>query len=177
MNRMKNKSGFTLIEVLISILVLSFGLLGLAGLQALGLKNNVSAYHRGQATQLAYDMADRIRANIEEAKKSNTSIYNTLAASSANVQNSCKAAPGCTTSELAQNDLYEWNESIKILPSGSGQINLADQSVTIKPAGATPAVKTKVTVCTIIITWDDDRNGIDTNDPNFKMSFQVWSDS
>ena len=60
---MNKNAGFTLIEVLIAMLVLAVGLLGLAGLQATSLRNNQSAYNRSQATQLAYDIADRMRAN------------------------------------------------------------------------------------------------------------------
>jgi type IV pilus assembly protein PilV len=59
-------SGFTLIEVLIAMLILSVGLLGLAGFQASSARNNTSAYNRSQATQLAYDLADRIRANAAD---------------------------------------------------------------------------------------------------------------
>ena len=57
-------TGFTLIEVLIAMLVLAGGLLGLAGLQATSLSNGQSAYNRSQATQLAYQLADNMRANI-----------------------------------------------------------------------------------------------------------------
>ena len=60
---MNKNAGFTLIEVLIAMLVLAVSLLGLAGLQATSLRNNQSAYNRSQATQLAYDLADRMRAN------------------------------------------------------------------------------------------------------------------
>src|SRR5664280_455779 len=60
---MNKNSGFTLLEVLIAMLVLAVGLLGLAGLQATSLRNNQSAYNRSQATQLAYDLADRMRNN------------------------------------------------------------------------------------------------------------------
>ena len=55
--------GFTLIEVLIAIIVLSIGLLGLAGLQLTSLRNSNSAYTRSQAVILSYDIVDRIRAN------------------------------------------------------------------------------------------------------------------
>lgn len=55
--------GLTLVEILIALLVLSIGLLGLAGLQTLSLQFNTSAYQRTQATALAYEMADRMRAN------------------------------------------------------------------------------------------------------------------
>lgn len=63
----RQSRGLTLVEILIALLVLSIGLLGLAGLQTMSLKFNTSAYHRTQATALAYDMADRMRANRQAA--------------------------------------------------------------------------------------------------------------
>jgi type IV pilus assembly protein PilV len=59
--------GLTLVEILIALLILSIGLLGLAGLQTMSLKFNTSAYYRTQATALAYDFADRMRANRQAA--------------------------------------------------------------------------------------------------------------
>jgi type IV pilus assembly protein PilV len=64
--KQRAQRGISLIEMLIALLVLSFGLLGLAGLQALSLKNNQSAYLRSQATMVAYDVLDRIRARRSE---------------------------------------------------------------------------------------------------------------
>lgn len=58
-----SQRGVTLLEVLISILVLSVGLLGYAGLQTVSMKNNTSAFQRSQATMLTYDIVDRMRAN------------------------------------------------------------------------------------------------------------------
>lgn len=58
-----SQRGVTLLEVLISIVVLSVGLLGYAGLQTLSMKNNTSAFQRSQATMLTYDIVDRMRAN------------------------------------------------------------------------------------------------------------------
>lgn len=55
--------GVTLLEVLVSLLILSLGLLGYAGLQAVTVKNNHNAYLRSQATTLAYNVLDRMRAN------------------------------------------------------------------------------------------------------------------
>ena len=57
------QGGFTLIEVLVSVVILAIGLLGLAGMQAAGLKLNHDSFLRSKATLAAYDMADRIRAN------------------------------------------------------------------------------------------------------------------
>src|SRR5699024_7298926 len=59
--------GLTLIEVLVTMLVLSIGLLGLAGLQALMLYQHHSAYQRSQATILTYDIIDRMRTNRNAA--------------------------------------------------------------------------------------------------------------
>lgn len=59
--------GMTLIEVLVALLVLAIGLLGVAALQAIGLKTGRSAYERSQATMLAYDLADRMRARRADA--------------------------------------------------------------------------------------------------------------
>lgn len=57
-----NQKGFTLVEVLVTVLVLAVGLLGLAGLQLAGMKSNRSAYLRSQAVIATYDLLDRMRA-------------------------------------------------------------------------------------------------------------------
>lgn len=58
-------TGFTLIEVMVAMLVLSVGLLGMAGMLAQSMRFNQDAYVRTQATFLAYDMMDRMRASSE----------------------------------------------------------------------------------------------------------------
>jgi type IV pilus assembly protein PilV len=155
---MKKNTGFTLIEVLIAMLVLAVGLLGLAGFQVFSLINNQSSYNRSQATQLAYDMADKIRANPAEANNLASSTY--VLTSAAILQTSCNSSPGCTPALMAQNDRALWNANI-ISALGS----FGAGSITVDPA-------TKV--FTITINWDDDRDGdADANDPNFQMSFQL----
>ena len=61
--------GFSLIEVLVAMLLLSIGLLGVAGMQALSVQMNVSAGQSSQATFLGYDIVDRMRANRMAALK------------------------------------------------------------------------------------------------------------
>ncbi|MDI1279505.1 type IV pilus modification protein PilV [Methylobacter sp.] len=149
---MKTNSGFTLIEVLIAMLVLAVGLLGLAGLQATSLKNNQSAYNRSQATQLAYDLADRMRANIAGKAR-----YTAILASSATAKANCLTTTGCTPADLAENDLFEWNSAVSNnLPGGIGTI-------------ASPAAN----MFTITITWDEDRDGNDLNNHHFQTSFRL----
>ena len=146
---MNKNTGFTLIEVLIAMLVLGVGLLGLAGLQVTSLSSSQSAYNRSQATELAYDLADRMRANI-----AGKATYTTgTAVAKAN----CLTITGCSPTEMAENDLYQWNSAVAAtLPNGAGTVTVA--------AGT----------YTIAITWDDNRDGnFDSNDPNFQTSFQL----
>lgn len=59
----RGQQGFSLIEVLIAVLVLAIGLLGFALLQTMNVRFTQSSNQRTQATNLAYDMLDQIRAN------------------------------------------------------------------------------------------------------------------
>ena len=104
-------AGFTLIEVLIAMLILSVGLLGLAGLQATGLKTNHSAYMRSQAVAYGYDILDRMRANRLSALSGGYNI------------GMGAGAPGGTS--IAQTDLSEWKALIAgQLPSGDASANV-----------------------------------------------------
>jgi type IV pilus assembly protein PilV len=65
--RSGRQRGASLIEVLISMLILALGLLGFAGMHMVGLKSNHSAQLRSQATLLAHDLADRMRSARDAA--------------------------------------------------------------------------------------------------------------
>ena len=64
-HRIQNSAGFTLIEVLVALLIVALGMLGNAMLQLQGMKNSNAAYLRSQIGIIAYDIADKIRANRE----------------------------------------------------------------------------------------------------------------
>ena len=150
-----NKSrGFTLVEVLVAVLVLAIGLLGLAGLQVTGLRNNQSAYYRSQATQLAYDMADRMRANPAGMKNGE---YNNPAA----VQTAaCLTIAGCSAAQMAGNDAFEWNALLAgplQLPSGAGVVCV--DSTPNDGTAAAPACDGVGNVSAVKVWWDDDRSG------------------
>ena len=151
---MYKDSGFTLVEVLISTVILAVGLLGLAGLQATALRNNISAYHRTQATQMAYDMADRMRVNVAEAENFGTSVYTTMDEDDVSAQSTCFVVAGaCSVAQLAQDDLFQWYRDVgNTLPSGTGTISVAGS------------------LFTITVTWVDDRAG---NTTSFAMSFRL----
>lgn len=149
-----NKSrGFTLVEVLVAVLVLAIGLLGLAGLQVTGLRNNQSAYYRSQATQLAYDMADRMRANPAGTK--NGAYNNPAAAQTA----ACLTIAGCPAAQMAGNDAFEWNAILaNQLPSGTGVVCI-DGTPTPVGTAAAPACDGVGNVYAVKVWWDDDRSG------------------
>ena len=65
--RARRQSGFSMIEVLVALLVLAFGLLGFALLQTMNLRFTQSANYRTEATNLAYDLLDQMRANRFQA--------------------------------------------------------------------------------------------------------------
>lgn len=60
---MRRQDGVTLIEILITLLILAVGLLGLAALQGFSMQAGQVSYHRTQATNVAYEVADFARAN------------------------------------------------------------------------------------------------------------------
>lgn len=129
MKKIKSQLGFSMIEILVAILILSFGLLGLAALQAVGVKNSHSAYYRNQATIMAHEIIDRIRANPGLAN--------------ANVANYQLALTAVAPAGVAINlvDQAEWiNHIVATLPAGQGSI----------------VVKAPNDV-TVTVQWDDSR--------------------
>lgn len=94
-SRQAQDMGFSMIEVLITIVILMIGLLGLAGLQMKALTTQMESYQRSQALILLKDMADRIDAN-----RKNAASYVTALGTGA----ACPAAGGTTASV----DLNQW---------------------------------------------------------------------
>jgi len=132
----KSHRGFALVEVLVTVVVLSVGLLGLAGLQVTGQRNNHSAYLRSQAVFLAYDMVDRMRANMKGVTAGN---YNNISGIPSNP--GC-ITTGCTPAQMAQYDAYQWNTQMaQQLPSGQGTVTVAGS------------------LYTITVKWDDEHSG------------------
>lgn len=116
--KISGHSGFSLLEVLIAVFVLSIGLLGIAGLQLTGMRYAHNANLRYQAMQQVNDMADRLRANPQGVA---SGAYNSISGSGSN--------PGCISSncspgQLAAYDAFIWNtNNALILPAGTGTVS------------------------------------------------------
>lgn len=121
--------GLTLIEILVTLVVTSLGLLGIAVLQARGLQSNHDAYLYSQASALAYDMAERMRANPTGAALGG---YNTAMADTPSAVD-CVANECATPAQMAAFDKYEWKETqVKVLlPEAGASIGYAGSTATI----------------------------------------------
>jgi type IV pilus assembly protein PilV len=153
--------GFTMLEVLISIVVIAFGMLGVAGLQAFALKNSQGASYRSVATVLATDLIDRMRANPIAA--TNNSYANGTSQGTAAQSTACLTSAGCASAqELAANDLFEWQALIAAtLPNGAGYVCQDDSPN--DGTGPADAQCSGVGPLVIKIWWIDDRNASNTN--------------
>ncbi len=121
-----SQAGTTLIEVLITVILVSVGLLGLAGLQLTTVQNTNSAAERFEATTLARDILERMRANRHAGAGRRTTTWPWAAAPAG--------------ADLAGDDLDAWMDALARLPNGDGAID-----VTTVTAG----------VVTIEVKWTD----------------------
>lgn len=115
------QAGFSLLEILVAIVILSLGMLGLAGLQAASLRNNQTAYYRSVAAQQTYDMADRIRANQAGVASGQ---YDALTATIPTDPHCVETGVACSAANMAVSDHYQWNTNNSLLlPGGVGTVD------------------------------------------------------
>lgn len=124
-----HQQGLSLIEVLIAALILAIGLLGIAAMQAVTLKNSQSAFDRTQAVVLSYSMFDAMRANATAARAGGYTLARTCTVPSAG-------------SSLASRDQARWIQSLKdaMGDSACGTIGACASNV-----------------CSITVEWNDSR--------------------
>jgi len=111
MAAVSDQSGFSMLEVLISIVILSIGALGAAGMQVSALKDTGSANSRFRAASLATAMADSLRADRSEAVKGGPDFASAIATGS------------CSTAALPP--VKRWQNQIACeLPGGKGGVDI-----------------------------------------------------
>lgn len=104
-------AGFTLIEVLVTMVIMSVGLLGVAALHTASLRNNLDSALRSQASALASDIADRMRSNRAAAL---AGAYNIAIGTTVTV---------VAGSPLADRDKNAWKTLLaQVLPNGDGSV-------------------------------------------------------
>tara|TARA_R110001583_G_scaffold26571_7_gene95839 strand:- start:6200 stop:6730 length:531 start_codon:yes stop_codon:yes gene_type:complete len=152
----KQQTGSSLLEVLIALLIMAIGLLGLASVQIISLKNLNNSQFRSLATAYAYEMAERMRSNRPAVSAGS---YDTIDASATD-----PGCTSCTSTQIAQLDAYQWNQSISSsvasggLPTGNG---------TVLKNGSVFDIK---------VSWQEQQQNSDggiIDDANFTLSVQL----
>jgi type IV pilus assembly protein PilV len=113
-----SQRGFGLVESLVSLVVISVGMIGIASLYGQGLRASTTAFYRTHAVNLAADMADRVRVN-----RRGGASYGGAAAN-----NGCDPGGGvnCTPAQMAAHDLSVWQGQVAAqLPAGAGVVQFA----------------------------------------------------
>lgn len=131
-------TGFTLIEVLISLVILGFGLLGLGLLQASSLKASFSANHRTVATNLAYELIDMVRAKRVQAYQ-----FGDISAADFPKSPGCSRQVYPSTANLAADDIAAWECKVSQ--------DLPGATATVTYPFVTPGAMR------VVITWSDQR--------------------
>lgn len=132
----RHVAGFTLVESLVAMIVISVGMLGIAALYVEGLRASRTSVYRTVAIDLASDMADRIRANPTARM-----AYNN--AGDGDDGNNCvNGADDCSPAQLAADDVFWWQQSVQaLLPGGDADVAVV--------AGA------EISSYTITINWSE----------------------
>jgi type IV pilus assembly protein PilV len=161
-DRLRHALGFTLIEVLISMIILAIGLLGLASLQALALKNNKDAFLFTQASLLAYEMGDRIKADKAywgpQFDVTGTPIAYNLVPDPTSETNGCSDPnQACLDHEIAGYDYAYWINSVQnTLPTPASGVPAAQilmsAAVLIPPCTTVNAFPAQPAIC-LVLTW------------------------
>lgn len=172
-NKKVSHAGFTLTEILVSMVILSFGMLGMAGLQVSGLRNSATSTYRTDATQLSYDIADFMRANTAAVGSNDFanieySYHDTLT----DPQKSClqvtttASVTSCTASEMASVDLYHWvTRARQKLPSANVSVQCND----LDDSDADDC--TDDSTHTVSLSWDENVDG-SVNTRTFSYAFR-----
>lgn len=167
----RSQRGIGIVEVLVALIVISFGVLGMAGLQLTGMKQSTNGFNRAKAIMIAENMTTRMRIN-------RTGVANALYDDFDSSLVSCAVRPDpycqpyknanaeqCDAAELAEFDMFsvacgDWGED-----DASGGIT------ELLPAGASLQIACDDVVCTedssylLSVTWPESQNASSNGAP------------
>ena len=165
-NEMNNskQNGMSLIEVLIALIIFSVGLLGIAGLQLVGMKTNHDSLIRTQATQLAQSIAEKMLANEEGVRAGEYTVSNipsstisqlgTLPSLNPSLGSMPSSESSSTPIKISQDDLFYWQQMLATqLPGGTGLISCINNPLT-----SSTATCSEFSQGAIIISWQERGN-------------------
>lgn len=141
--KIKTSAGATLIEVMIALVIMSIGLLGLASLQLTGISSNSNSEKRTQASIVANDLIERMRANPAGVTAGDYAAVNYTTIDCTTPPASCQTlsagAVGCTSAQMANYDAFtSWCNASTLLQSGTLQVTCTDNTGANQACAATP---------------------------------------
>ena len=162
--RYREQRGFVMIEVLVAILVLAFGMLGLLSLMLNSMKVSSSANYRTIAAEEVFQMADTLRANVTVLASFGSPSL--ACAESPSCYQSPASGGGCTPAQIVCNEVAEWQTRIQAaLPNGVANVCRAASSASgsLPPNTDNGAWKCPTASGTgpfvVRICWDESRVG------------------
>jgi len=180
--RLKKQAGFSLLEVMISALILSTGLLGVASLQIIGMKGTQQSSMKNQAMGVVQNITERMRANYQGVVANDYVLNNSttfVCTGAAPDPTSCAVgADACVANKIAGADLHNLICGYGNTPRTGGVATtgtdvgiLVNGSLQLECAGA-PAVVGGASVCTqgdikITVGWDENALGEETVNRDF----------
>jgi len=149
--QIERQSGFTLLEILVTVIILAIGLLGVAALQNSSIKLSYDSYLRSQASLLSYDLMDRVRSNPDENANY---AFDTIAGGStpAGSPTAC-ISNNCSPSDMARADIAAWFEEASSIFT-DGKFSLKQTSSTSPAPGLIPP-RPAINHYEIKINWQD----------------------
>ena len=148
--------GFTLIEVMVAMLIVSVGILGVAGIQLVSLQQNQSAMLNSEALMVGNTILDRIRANAQ-SDYGGVDYTDVPTAAARNCITS-----SCSPAEMAVYDIAQWkcsiNSTLEPVANTSHPVCLSLATEGKLPDGNGRIVKA-IDSYTVTIEWRDDRAG------------------
>ena len=146
------QKGFSLLEVLVALFILSTGLIGLAGLQLQGIKEGRDAYYRTQAILLSSSISEQMRTNTGAVQAGHYQL------ASSQFTMSCYTVTGCTAVELAGHELALWQQIVsERLPTG-GAVVCRDSTPQDGSGVMAAACDASGNGYVAKIWWDDDQD-------------------
>ena len=162
--------GFTLIENLITLVIISIGLIGLVKLQNMSYKVNTSASMESNAISLVRDMAERIR--------SNPKAFNTYISNVGFKNSSCHSVLGCSEINMANHDIWEWQQQTNnTLPLSRLEICKTTQTAFSAHTGNNSPLdmcQTNGDRALVFIQWDHNGDGVLDDPPVFSLTGDLF---
>ncbi|QOL25775.1 type IV pilus modification protein PilV [Thalassotalea sp. LPB0316] len=163
---MRHQRGISFIEVLVSLVILSTGIIGAVAMQASAKKGSFDAMQRSMASALAQDIIERMRANDSDPLNLENYQGSYGAGNLSAPDNRCDDPDTpCNSLQMVSNDLYEWEQ--KLIGSNVSQGSKSLGGL----VGAQGCIEHNNQAVTVVVSWQGRVQTQDSADSNDTLAF------